>query len=929
MTRRPAVLLAWLAALFVLISWNAAPAHAQGGSDGSIVGYVFDQAGNPLSGVKIRATSPTQIGGQKTTYTNGEGMFRLRQLFPGTFEVAASAPKLKTIIQKDVRVGITSAAEVNMVMEVQSSDVEQVTVLEKAPTVSTTTTNVKEVYDLDFVESMPFNSRDQVFNQMVGQIGGAVGTRVRGGAGNQTIFTQDGFDMRDQYPVTKASAAYEIQSAGYGADNATASGGIVNLVTKTGSNKWEFEFNATAENDTLRLGKDSRDSPGNYYYLVNPAIAGPILKDKLWFAFAAEAHLLGRGRDADIEGIRPTPSPHVKNINKGTLKVTWQVTNRNKLTFLNNFDSAFNRNLKSELGVEPEAQQNRKAGLSGLWGLIWESLLTDNLVFRSQAAYSRRPQYWYPSLCEGRAIGDCALEPGVINRYPRPVESVNVARGCSGTGECSNGTAVPYRPVDLDVLQAFNRVQWFLDSKSLGEHSLVLKHQFYTERETRKQAQPGNYYDEWNGDVPEARTTFYSNDPRRDSARQGWWIGTDTIYRSNASFSDSWRPTRHLTLIPAISYIWTLGQNSAGETVVDNSAWAPSLAVAWDPTHDGRTVLRGSYSQYVDVAIRTPVLHTLGGPTTERCLWNTRTQGYDRDCVYSGGPSRNTLGLPCGPTGYDAQGRPCREGLGVPRTFEYTVGGERELAEGIAVGLDLVYRSYQNQFEQNETNRIWNPAGSAVLGYRNGRNETVVNMGTPDGARRTYRGITASLNKRQGRLRSYLSYTLSQLRGTVFNGPDNHWGDVPGRDVYLDGSLPDDHLHDIKLSLTYGVASWLSFGGRYSFASGFPYSHLYRNDVTGSYEDYRAARGFNPGNNINDPADDRELRLPNVQDLNVQVRLSLLPLIGQKLDFYVDALNILNLRTATSYGQNDRQTFGVESAWMAPFRVRLGLDYRL
>src|SRR4029453_11839113 len=103
----------------------------------------------------------------------------------------------------------------NILMEVQSA-IEEVRVVERAPTVSTTTTNVKQVYDLDFVESMPFNSRDQIFNQMVNQIGGAVGGRIRGGANNQTIFTQDGFDMRDQYPVTKAPAAYELHRARYG-----------------------------------------------------------------------------------------------------------------------------------------------------------------------------------------------------------------------------------------------------------------------------------------------------------------------------------------------------------------------------------------------------------------------------------------------------------------------------------------------------------------------------------------------------------------------------------------------------------------------------------------------------------------------------------------------------------------------------------------
>jgi hypothetical protein len=248
--------------------------------------------------------------------------------------------------------------------------------------------------------------------------------------------------------------------------------------------------------------------------------------------------------------------------------------------------------------------------------------------------------------------------------------------------------------------------------------------------------------------------------------------------------------------------------------------------------------------------------------------------------------------------------------------------------EGLALGLDLVYRRFRNQYETRETNRIWNQSGTALLGYRNGRPETVIDMGTPDGATRYYRGITASMNRRQGRLRAYLSYTLSQLRGTVYNGSSNPWGDIPGRDVFLDGPLPDDRLHDVKLSGTYSATNWLSFGMRYNFYSGSPYEHLYRNTVTNSYENRLARRGTDPNRNINDPGDDRELRFPNVQELNLHVRFSLLPVLGHKLDFYVDALNVLNLRTVTDYGEDDRQNFGTETAWLAPFRVRLGLDYK-
>src|SRR6478735_4695087 len=66
-------------------------AHAQGGSQGSILGYVYDQTGNPIKGVKVVATSPTMIGGSKSAYSNDEGFFRFNALFPGTFEVRATA----------------------------------------------------------------------------------------------------------------------------------------------------------------------------------------------------------------------------------------------------------------------------------------------------------------------------------------------------------------------------------------------------------------------------------------------------------------------------------------------------------------------------------------------------------------------------------------------------------------------------------------------------------------------------------------------------------------------------------------------------------------------------------------------------------------------------------------------------------------------
>src|SRR2546421_7615814 len=124
-----------------------AAARAQGGAAGSLVGHVYDQTGQPIRGVRVAVRSPTQIGGSKIAYTNEEGFFRFSALAPGRFELVSSAPKLKTYVAKDIQVGVVSAVELNVVMEVESGSVEEVKVEQKAPIVSTTTPNLKEVYD--------------------------------------------------------------------------------------------------------------------------------------------------------------------------------------------------------------------------------------------------------------------------------------------------------------------------------------------------------------------------------------------------------------------------------------------------------------------------------------------------------------------------------------------------------------------------------------------------------------------------------------------------------------------------------------------------------------------------------------------------------------------------------------------------------------
>lgn len=123
-----------------------------------ILGFVYDQTGQPIRGVKVTAASPTLVGGRKTAYSNDEGAYRLPGLPPGIYEVRATAPRLKTVVQVGVRVGVQASAEITLVMEVQSA-VEEVKVIETAPTIATSSASVRESYDQSFVDtSVAFRS---------------------------------------------------------------------------------------------------------------------------------------------------------------------------------------------------------------------------------------------------------------------------------------------------------------------------------------------------------------------------------------------------------------------------------------------------------------------------------------------------------------------------------------------------------------------------------------------------------------------------------------------------------------------------------------------------------------------------------------------------------------------------------------------------
>jgi hypothetical protein len=905
-----------LAALFL-----PALAFAQS-TTGTLVGHVYDQGGTAVRGVKITVVSPTQIGGPKTTTTDDEGAFRLPGLTPGReFTVTATAPKLKTVEQKNVRITPGATTEIDLIMEVETAE-EQITVIERVAPVDTSTAAVGESFDADFLNQLPLTTRDyqgaMALAPGVNDVGGTGNPNVRGGSYFNNSYTVDGFQTTD--PVTHtfgqnfsfdAMTDLQVQTAGLGPENSGTTGGLTNIVTKSGSNRFELDGTATYSDGNLQFFKDARDIGDRHQASISLNVGGPVQRDRLWYYASGE--LISASATLPRDPAFPDhPSARVLGFN-GFGKLTWAVNPRHKLELKLTYSPGKFENLLQSYFVEPEAeaasyQETKFAGLS------WQGVLSDDLILVTRAgAYEifleQKPQSceWDPRC--GEVSPELDLSTGILRRNYNEQE-----RDSRRTVEISGN------------------LEWFKSTKRFGSHALKGGFRFMSVHNPSAQTVPGDAIDYNAGTVPVARAEYCGNDPKNSNGEcRRSWLYSDIVGRSTLTFlQNAWKPTRYLTITPGVAFHTGRSENDQGSVVTDIMAATPHLSTVWDPTRDGRTSLRASVSGLVDTGFLALASFTSRQLYSRRCNWDDDAKAYVRNCRASGGESSQTAGLPCGPDGIAADGTSCRTELRAPRVWEYTVGAQREVVTGVTVGADVIHRRFVHQWEDLETNAIWNQGGTDVRregGWRNGRAEFVYDLETPDEARRRYTGVTVALRKREGLLRIISSYTWSRSEGTDNSSFASSFLDNPGQTPFYYGPLADDFRHDVRFQATYQARTWLSAGVTYQFLSGGPYNRYGFDDQTGGYSRLQTRRGYDSQGTLN-PDDDIPLRLPDISLLNLQVRTSLQPWLGQKIDLFADVINLLSLRTTLSVVEQDTPGWGRGLGRVPPTTVRLGLRYR-
>jgi hypothetical protein len=916
----PRALVALIGAALALLP----AATAFGQATGLLEGTVFDQSGTPIRGVKISASSPDQIGGTRVTYTNDEGRFRIPALTPGSFQVTASAPGLKSVVQDNVRITQGRVVDIDLVLEVETGPVEIIKVEEDAPQINTTQATVGVTYDAEFLDQLPLPSRD-----FQGAVALTAGVTDRAGTGNPQIrggtyfnnsYNVDGFSTTD--PVThtfgqnfsfNAINQLDVQTAAFGAENSSTTGGVINIVTKSGSNRYEVDGTLTYTDQNMSFFKDNRDRGSNRAAVVSANAGGPILKDRLWFYVSAEGTNSTRTLPTStIPNVPDHPPASLVGFN-GFGKITWQASPRNKLELKGAYSVGDFWNFLQSPLIEAEAEA-RQFQETGFLGLSWNSVISDNLVGQIRAGFQQIKLDVEPQSCLWDP--NCANVPGEFDQLS----------GISRRNFTSQSRE--YRR----TAELSGDVTWFKDTRRLGSHGVRFGGRFFGSTNPAARTVPGDVVFGFSGNEPAFRREVCVNDPRLDGGvcRTGWLRSDVSGTNITLFVSDQWKPTRYLTITPGLALNRGVSQDDRQVTVTDITAVTPHLQVAWNATHDGKTVLRASYNQNVDTGFLALARFTGRRLTSRTCSWDENVGGYVGNCRTTGGDSSTTVGLPCGPDGLNPDGTTCATKLRAPRTFEYTVGASRELITGLVLQSDVVFRDFVHQFEDIETNAVWNKGGTAVQegGWKNGRSQFVFDLETPDEARRRYLSWTTMLIKRQGLLKMLASYSWTRSLGTENTNYVTLHLDNPGQNPYFYGPLQDDFRHTVGVQAIYAFTRWLSAGVTYQFLSGGPYNRFGFDQEFRSFSRFQTRRGYDSRGTLN-PDDDVQLRLPDISVLNLQVRVNLRPLIGQQVEVFGDLFNMLALRTTTDVIEADVDGFfGVGIARLPPMSLRFGLRYR-
>jgi hypothetical protein len=226
------------------------PARAQGIQTGVITGTIASMDGLSLPGVTVTATSPN-LQGPRSAVSDANGVYYLRGLTPGPYLVTFEIPSFQTVSRADVEVNAGGVATVDVTMAL-AGVTETVTVNAEAPSLIATP-RTSQTYGKAEVDVLPVGRRPldiaELAPGVTTTVFNASQVALSGSFGFDNVFMVNGVDINDNLFGTPNNLFIEdaveettILTHGISAEYGRFSGGVINIVTRSGGNTFSGSF---------------------------------------------------------------------------------------------------------------------------------------------------------------------------------------------------------------------------------------------------------------------------------------------------------------------------------------------------------------------------------------------------------------------------------------------------------------------------------------------------------------------------------------------------------------------------------------------------------------------------------------------------------------------------------------------------------------
>jgi len=279
-------------------------AYAQQGR-GTILGTVTDQSGAPVAGAVVKVVNKATNVGQQTQ-TTGEGLYQAPNLAVGDYTVTIEKPGFRKVVRTGLQLQVDQRAQVDVRLEV-GQVTESIEVQGEAPLVDTSNTSIGKVVDQKRVSELPLNGRNALALTLLtpsvksnaGPTSSGFADRgiqlssisINGGPNAMNGQLLDGGNNIQSYigevainPGVDSVEEFKVQSGAMSAEYGFSAGGVINMVTRSGTNRLHGSVYEFLRNDAL----DARNTfasvrPPFRYNQFGASVGGPVIKNRTFF----------------------------------------------------------------------------------------------------------------------------------------------------------------------------------------------------------------------------------------------------------------------------------------------------------------------------------------------------------------------------------------------------------------------------------------------------------------------------------------------------------------------------------------------------------------------------------------------------------------------------------------------------------------------